>query len=321
VSRLFPFRSESSPEPAEGVRVVGIDDETASDVFQALSADTTRKVFAAIYADPGTASDLADRVDTSLPNVQYHLDKLRDVDLIEVADTWYAENGNEMNVYAPTDRSVVVVAGDEESRSTIRGMLSRLFGALAVLLAGSVVVETLLGGDRGSGGAPSRAADPGGTTNGTGDPTDVADRPADWSVEVVSVPENGTLNESAYRTTALGDGNTTDAVRIVTGNDSSVVIFSPETPNGTESGRIIVTGNESWVNETVASLNGTLSRTANATNGTAASSTPSVTPIEGGSELLEFAEVLSPGVAFFAGGLFVLSIVTLWTRRGRWTSG
>jgi len=300
VSRLFPFGSESSPEPAEGVRVVGIDDETASDVFQALSADTTRKVFAAIYADPGTASDLADRVDTSLPNVQYHLDKLRDVDLIEVADTWYAENGNEMNVYAPTDRSVVVVAGDEESRSTIRGMLSRLFGALAVLLAGSVVVETL----------PARST-------ASAPPTDVADRPADWSVEVVSVPENGTLNESAYRTTALGDGNATDAVRIVTGNDSSVVIFSPETPNGTGGGRIIVTGNESWVNETVASLNGTLSRTVNATNGTAANSTPSVTPIEGGSELLEFAEVLSPGVAFFAGGLFVLSIVTLWTRRGR----
>jgi len=103
-------------------------------------------------------------------------------------------------------------------------------GALAVLLAGSVVVETLLGGVRESRRAPSRAADPGGATNGTGDPTDTANESADWSIEVVSVPENGTSNWSLSSSRAtIPDENATDAVRVVTGNDSSVVIVALRT--------------------------------------------------------------------------------------------
>jgi DNA-binding transcriptional ArsR family regulator len=144
VDRLLPFESPSRPTPDDGSRIVGIDDAAAGDVFAALSSDTTRDVFVAVYDTPGTATEIAEAVDTSLQNVNYHLTKLQEVDLIEVADTWYSEQGNEMNVYAPTNESVVVLAGDDRTRSSIRETLSRFIGTICVLGLLSILVESFV---------------------------------------------------------------------------------------------------------------------------------------------------------------------------------
>lgn len=140
---LLPFDSTSRLEPPTGSRVVGIDESAAETVFDVLSADTTRAVLVAVYDEPGTTSEIADRVDTSLQNANYHLDKLRDADLVEVADTRYSAQGREMDVYVPTSESIVVVAGDEETTSSLRETLRRLLGAVGVVAVASVVVQQL----------------------------------------------------------------------------------------------------------------------------------------------------------------------------------
>lgn len=317
VNRLFPFGSDARPEPDESVRVVEINDEAASDVFQALSSETTREIFASIYDEPGTASELADQVDTSLPNIKYHLDKLQEVDLIEVADTWYSEQGNEMNVYAPTDQSVVVVASNEESQSMIKEMLTRLFGALAVLLVGSLGVETLLGHFRDGTETPSS----GGTNGGQYEKWN-------WSVEEIAIPRNGTLNESmkrgtvgndsSFRVTAadLDAGNETNGVQtVVVENDSSLTIISGESVNGTDNVRVIVVENGSSANVTSQILNDFTGESVQATNGSTATLTPDPTSFKRGNQLLEFVEMLSPGMVFFAGGVFALLIILLYSMR------
>jgi len=144
VKRLLPSQSFTRPDPDEGSRIVEIDDQAAGEVFEALSSDTTREVLTAIYDNPGTASEIADAVDTSLQNAKYHLTKLRDADLIEVADTWYSEQGNEMKVYAPTNESVVMLAGDDATRSSLRETLSRLIGAISVLGIISIIVDAIV---------------------------------------------------------------------------------------------------------------------------------------------------------------------------------
>lgn len=144
MSRLLPLRSESPPKPKDGARIVDVEEQAADGVFEALSANTTRAVLTAVYDEPGTATEIAERVDTSLQNAKYHIEKLQDVDLIEIADTWYSEQGNEMKVYAPTNESIVLVAGDEQTQSTIRESLVRLLGAVGALAVGSVVVDRLV---------------------------------------------------------------------------------------------------------------------------------------------------------------------------------
>lgn len=76
------------------------DDSTAA-VFDAIGCQTARSILVAIGNEPATAAEIADRVDTSLQNVQYHLGNLEDADLVAAAGTWYSERGKEMTVYAP----------------------------------------------------------------------------------------------------------------------------------------------------------------------------------------------------------------------------
>ena len=127
-------------------RVIGVDGDNADAVLAALSSDTARAILSTLHDSPGPASDVADRVDSSLQNTQYHLKRLRDAGVIEVVDTVYSQKGREMDVYAPADGPLVLVAGPESEASGIRATLSRLLGGIGAVGLGAVVVETALGG-------------------------------------------------------------------------------------------------------------------------------------------------------------------------------
>jgi len=147
-------------------RVIGVDGDDADTVLSALSSDTAREILSALHERPGPASDVADRVDSSLQNTQYHLRRLREADVVEVSDTVYSEKGREMDVYAPADGPLVLVAGDESETAGIRATLGRLLGGVGAVGLGAVVVETLLGGpfapSLGGGGDAGPAGDDGG---------------------------------------------------------------------------------------------------------------------------------------------------------------
>lgn len=81
--------------------VLDLADESTDRVFDALGSETARSVLASISDEPATASDIADCVDTSLQNVQYHLSNLEEANLVSEVGTWYSSRGTEMTVYAP----------------------------------------------------------------------------------------------------------------------------------------------------------------------------------------------------------------------------
>jgi DNA-binding transcriptional ArsR family regulator len=144
MSGLLP--SEPDIESGDGEpRVVGVDSEDADRLLAALSSGTARDLLAAVHDDPATPSKLADEVDTSLQNVQYHIEKLEDADLIEVRGTRYSEKGREMNVYGPTDRPLVLFAGSEDDTQGVKSALTRTLGAAGVLALASLVVQQVFG--------------------------------------------------------------------------------------------------------------------------------------------------------------------------------
>ncbi|KAB1188410.1 MULTISPECIES: winged helix-turn-helix domain-containing protein [Haloferax] len=130
---LLPSAPDTSSADEASPRVIGLGDDEASDLLSALSSTTARHILAALHEQPTNAAELAERVETSLQNVQYHLRKLDDAGLVEVVDTVYSEKGREMKVYAPADRPLVVVAATEETRSGVASILSSLLGGVAVL--------------------------------------------------------------------------------------------------------------------------------------------------------------------------------------------
>ena len=112
---LLPARDavdvENDPE------VVNFDQ--AGDVLDVLSSTTARRVLLALYDSPLPMSDLAEEVDTSLQNVEYHLDRLEAAGVVEVTDTWYSSKGAEMDVYAPTSAPLVVLVGDSDTEAAV----------------------------------------------------------------------------------------------------------------------------------------------------------------------------------------------------------
>lgn len=113
MSRLLPQKSPIEVSDTEP-QIVGFDDANSADVFSVLSADTARTILSELYEDPATQSEIADRVETSIQNVSYHLDNLVNAGLVTVVDQWYSEKGTTMDVYAPAGGSLVLVAGDCE---------------------------------------------------------------------------------------------------------------------------------------------------------------------------------------------------------------
>ncbi|SEA12195.1 DNA-binding transcriptional regulator, ArsR family [Haloplanus vescus] len=138
---LLPSRPDAAAAEEADPRVIGLDSEDADDLLSALSSDTAREVLATLHDEPDTPANVADSVDTSLQNAQYHLGNLEDAGLIEVADTVYSEKGREMKRYAPADRPLVVFAGSEEESEGLQSALTNLLGALGLLGIGSLLVQ------------------------------------------------------------------------------------------------------------------------------------------------------------------------------------
>jgi DNA-binding transcriptional ArsR family regulator len=146
MSGLLPSEPDTSAASDTDPRVVGLDDDDAGEVLAALSSETARQLLAALHDDPDSASAVADRVDTSLQNAQYHLGRMRDAGLVEVIDTIYSAKGREMKVYAPADRPLVMFAGGEETdtRGGLRDRLRSILGAVGALVGTSAIVEYVL---------------------------------------------------------------------------------------------------------------------------------------------------------------------------------
>jgi DNA-binding transcriptional ArsR family regulator len=184
---LLPSIPDASAAEDAEPRVVGLGDDDADDVLGALASTTARELFAALNEDPAHPSALAERVDTSLQNVQYHLGNLEDAGVVEVVDTAYSEKGREMDVYAPADRPLVLFAGDEEEQSLLDRALGRLLGGVGVLGGASLVVRGL--------------ATAGGTGGGSGDGTEYDGRSG------AAVPaDNESYTESADDVATDGGG-------------------------------------------------------------------------------------------------------------------
>ncbi len=144
MARLLPSSLDPAPVDDSGPRVIGVDESVADDLLSAMASETARELLATLHESPAAPSELTDRVDTSLQNVQYHLSNLEEAGAIDVIDTVYSEKGREMNVYAPADKPLVVVAGNESATTGLKSTLTSLLGGLGILGVVSVLVQWVI---------------------------------------------------------------------------------------------------------------------------------------------------------------------------------
>ena len=211
MSRLIPSLPDATPDDREP-RVVGVDDEDADELIAALGSETAREILTELHDEPATKSELAETVDTSLQNVQYHLGKLDGADLVDVVDTAYSEKGREMDVYAAADEPLVLFAGGSEESSGIKTALLRLLGGYGLIGLAAVAVQRVLS-----------TASLTYSTQTTGDDATVAD---DEPVEAEDSPQPETVSD------AERDGTVLDAIAEAVSNlltEAAVSLQEPGT--------------------------------------------------------------------------------------------
>lgn len=113
MSELLPTRSPVEHDTV-GSRVVMLD-ESGREIIAALQSETAQELVTLLRDEPMTASDLADRLDTSIQTVSYHLANLREADLVTAVDSWYSEKGCEMDVYALETESLIVTISEPDT--------------------------------------------------------------------------------------------------------------------------------------------------------------------------------------------------------------
>ncbi|PSP68659.1 ArsR family transcriptional regulator [Halobacteriales archaeon QS_1_69_70] len=313
----------SSPDvaPDSDPRLVGLDSEDADAIMAALSAETARLLLAELHDEPAPPGELADRVDTSLQNVQYHLEKLETAGAIEDVGTAYSEKGREMTVYGPADSPLVIYAGERERAAGLRAALTRLFTGIAALAVGSLAVQELFGRSvlqrAIEGATPSFGAPASETATPTATPEDREFAEGDGDAAGAN-GDGANVSQEGGTATPTDDSNLTVAGEDRAGNETEVT--------GTETG---MAGNETAGTdspEPKATSEPTETPLATDEGQTEAAAeqtpTPSDTPVpaaeDGGGGPLDvldglldglLAGGLPPGLAFFVGGLTVLLFV------------
>ena len=315
---LLPSSPDVSPD--SDPRLVGLDSDEAGELMAALSSETARRLLAELHEDPAPPGELADRVGTSLQNAQYHLEKLENAGAIEVVGTAYSEKGREMAVYGPADSPLVIYAGEQERASGLRAALSRLFAGLLALAVGSVAIQELFGRSLlGGAGSGSDGAEGGNGADGAEDGPGNGDGDVQPSAETRDDTETSASGGGASDgdvQPASGEMEETDTGTAASEDDFSADEASP-TPEATETPAPEATGTA----EPTGTSASTPTKTEELTQTPTATAEPTTTPTDGGAAdnalnvLFDglFGGGLPPGVAFFVGGLTVLSVVVAMT--------
>lgn len=320
MARLFPLRTDAQ-SAGDKPRVVDLEDEDADAVFGALSSSTAREIYSTLAEEPGTPSDVAEAVDSSIQNVRYHLEKLEDAGLVEVVDTWYSSRGNEMSVYATADGPLIVTS-DESAASKVRTALSRFIGGVGALAAGSLLVQyglqRYVTSGIGTDAAPA-SGNSGGDAGGDAGASDDAETMDERSGGDGSSSDGETTDDgSASDGGATGDDSTADGGD--TGGDIGTA--QHDESNGTESDATDSGGGDSPSGEQGGD-SGTTDATGQAdgsgSGGHEAADDGGIIGDVFGDNAAEMVDSIAttfssmpPGLLFFLGGLSVLICVTVY---------
>jgi predicted ArsR family transcriptional regulator len=110
MTTVFPHQPPVDHTPRERADVVICSDDHPNTV-QTLASETAQDILTTLRDEPATATDVAEAVNTSVQNAQYHIERLVRAEFIEPVDTWYSAKGKEMTVYALSAEELVIQFG------------------------------------------------------------------------------------------------------------------------------------------------------------------------------------------------------------------
>jgi len=121
----------SSIKPDEVLYVLTTDDARLKLIGEELANETGRAVLSNIYKRVETAAKLAERLNTTIPVIHYHLERLVQSGLIMVSQVNKTSRGRDMKRYAPTKLALLLIPAPvvQEREQTILRLKKLAFKA------------------------------------------------------------------------------------------------------------------------------------------------------------------------------------------------
>lgn len=144
---------EKSRQPVpDRVSIYDTDDERLRALGEVLITDSSRTVLKLLFDHTLTANEIATKTEFSLQLVRYHLKKMQDVGLVEIAKIGKNTKAHDMKYYSATKFAIVIVPSkfSEKARSS-KSLLKSFksiyrFGAVGITAIGSWFATTALQG-------------------------------------------------------------------------------------------------------------------------------------------------------------------------------
>lgn len=118
MASALPLRPSVDHDPRP-TSVYDLTGEDSGSVLESLACETAREILSTLADAPATASEIADDVDTSIQNTDYHLSKLQEAGMVEQVGTWYSSKGREMSVYDITSQEIQLRIGSDTTVPTV----------------------------------------------------------------------------------------------------------------------------------------------------------------------------------------------------------
>lgn len=91
------------------IEILSTDDQRIKAVGELLSSDSSRTILKLLFNDHMTANQIAQKTETSLPLVMYHLKKMQDAGIVTISSTGKNTKSHDMKYYTVDKFAIVIL--------------------------------------------------------------------------------------------------------------------------------------------------------------------------------------------------------------------
>ena len=93
----------------EKIKILATDDEKIKSFGELFTNDSSRKILQLLFNEELTATQIAQKTDTSLQLVKYHLNKLQSLGIVKISRIEKNSKSQDMKIYSATKFSIIIV--------------------------------------------------------------------------------------------------------------------------------------------------------------------------------------------------------------------
>jgi DNA-binding transcriptional ArsR family regulator len=127
----------------EKIEILSTDDQKIKAVGELLSSDSSRAILKLLFNDQMTANQIAQKTETSLPLVMYHLKKMQDAGIVTISSTGKNSKSHDMKYYTVDKFAIVILpSGMSEKAKSSKSLHNSFNRIYRFATIGGVAIAT-----------------------------------------------------------------------------------------------------------------------------------------------------------------------------------